>query len=123
MGQRPTIRCLPAEPKVTYIPQSLRTIIAALFLLLVHSAEAQVAESGYSLPLSLALEAATEAIGSCEAHEHALSALVVDASGVVKVQLKGDPSTVHTQEYQLSQSLYARHFWTDLQPEHDEPNR
>ena len=72
--------------------------IAAMFLLLSHSADAQVAESGYSLPLSLAVEAATEAIRSCEAHGYAVSASVVDTSGVVKVQLKGDHSTIHTQD-------------------------
>ena len=77
---------------------SSSTSIAAMFVLLSHSAEAQVAESGYSLPLSLAVEAATEAIRSCEAHGYAVSASVVDTSGVAKVQLKGDHSTVHTQD-------------------------
>jgi uncharacterized protein GlcG (DUF336 family) len=77
---------------------SAGTTIAAMFLLLSHSAEAQVAESGYSLPLSLAVEAATQAIRSCEAHGYAVSASVVDTSGIVKVQLKGDHSTVHTQD-------------------------
>jgi uncharacterized protein GlcG (DUF336 family) len=67
-------------------------------LLLSHSADAQVAESGYSLPLSLAVEAATEAIHSCEGQGYAVSASVVDTSGVVKVQVKGDHSTVHTQD-------------------------
>jgi uncharacterized protein GlcG (DUF336 family) len=74
------------------------TTIAAISLLLSHSADAQVAESGYSLPLSLAVEAATEAIRSCEGQGYAVSASVVDTSGVVKVQLKGDHSTVHTQD-------------------------
>jgi uncharacterized protein GlcG (DUF336 family) len=77
---------------------SASTTIAAMFLLLSHSAEAQVAESGYSLPLSLAVEAATEAIRSCEGQGYAVSASVVDTSGVVKVQFKGDHSTVHTQD-------------------------
>ena len=44
------------------IKSSVGTTIAAISLLLSHSADAQVAESGYSLPLSLAVEAATEAI-------------------------------------------------------------
>jgi uncharacterized protein GlcG (DUF336 family) len=83
--------------RMHFLP-SAATSIAAMLLLLSHSAEAQVAESGYSLPLSLAVEAATEAIRSCEAHGYAVSASVVDTSGVVKVQLKGDHSTVHTQD-------------------------
>jgi uncharacterized protein GlcG (DUF336 family) len=80
------------------IGSSAGTVIAAISLLLSHSADAQVAESGYSLPLSLAVEAATEAIRSCEGQGYAVSASVVDTSGVVKVQLKGDHSTVHTQD-------------------------
>jgi uncharacterized protein GlcG (DUF336 family) len=80
------------------IKTSVCTTIAAISLLLSHSADAQVAESGYSLPLSLAVEAATEAIRSCEGQGYAVSASVVDTSGVVKVQVKGDHSTVHTQD-------------------------
>jgi uncharacterized protein GlcG (DUF336 family) len=80
------------------IKSSVGTTIAAISLLLSHSADAQVAESGYSLPLSLAVEAAAEAIRSCEGQGYAVSSSVVDTSGVVKVQLKGDHSTVHTQD-------------------------
>jgi len=80
------------------IKSSVGSAIAAIFLLASHSAQAQVAQSGYSLPLSLAVEAATEAIHSCEGQGYAVSASVVDTSGVVKVQLKGDHSTIHTQD-------------------------
>ena len=80
------------------IKSSVGTTVAAISLLLSHSVDAQVAESGYSLPLSLAVEAATEAIHSCEGQGYAVSASVVDTSGVVKVQFKGDHSTVHTQD-------------------------
>jgi uncharacterized protein GlcG (DUF336 family) len=83
---------------VANIKSSVGTTIAAISLLLCHSADGQVAESGYSLPLSLAVKAATEAIRSCEGQGYAVSASVVDTSGVVKVQLKGDHSTVHTQD-------------------------
>ena len=78
--------------------KSLVTAIAAISLMLSHSTEAQVAESGYSLPLSLAVDAASEAIRSCEGQGYSVAASVVDTSGVVKVQLKGDHSTVHTQD-------------------------
>ena len=64
------------------IKSSVGTTIAAISLLLSQSADAQVAESGYSLPLSLAVEAATEAIRSCEGQGYAVSASVVDTSGV-----------------------------------------
>jgi len=77
---------------------SAATTVAAASVLISHSAEGQGAESGYTLPLSLAIEAATEAIRSCEANGYAVSASVVDTSGVVKVQAKGDHSTIHTQD-------------------------
>lgn len=62
------------------------------------SATAQVATSGYALPLALAMEAASEAIRSCEAQGYPVSASVVDTSGVVRLQAKGDHSTVHTRD-------------------------
>ncbi|HET7490905.1 MAG TPA: heme-binding protein [Bradyrhizobium sp.] len=61
-------------------------------------AEAQIAKSGYALPLSLAMEAAAEAVRACESNGYAVSASVVDPSGVVKVQAKGDHSTIHTRD-------------------------
>jgi uncharacterized protein GlcG (DUF336 family) len=74
------------------------TTIGILSILIPHYASAQVAQSGYTLPLSLAIEAATEAIRSCEARGYAVSASVVDTSGVVKLQAKGDHSTIHTKD-------------------------
>jgi uncharacterized protein GlcG (DUF336 family) len=67
-------------------------------MLLAGSATAQVAQSGYSLPLSLAIEAAAEAIRTCEANGYNVTATVVDSSGVVKLQAKGDHSTIHTKD-------------------------
>jgi uncharacterized protein GlcG (DUF336 family) len=66
--------------------------------LLTIPASAQVARSGYALPLDLAMEAAAEAIRSCEASGYNVSATIVDASGVVKLQAKGDHSTIHTKD-------------------------
>ncbi len=60
--------------------------------------QAQVAQSGYALPLSLAMEAAAEAVRVCESDGYAVSASVVDPSGVVKLQAKGDHSTIHTRD-------------------------
>lgn len=62
------------------------------------SVAAQVAQSGYALPLSLALEAAATAIRACESKGWPVSAFVVDTSGVIKVHLKGDHSTIHTKD-------------------------
>jgi uncharacterized protein GlcG (DUF336 family) len=62
------------------------------------SANAQVGASGYQLPLDLASEAAREAIRSCESSGYKVSVAVVDSTGLVKVHLKGDQSTVHTKD-------------------------
>jgi|SRR5271165_3169586 len=62
------------------------------------SAPAQVAQSGYTLPLDLALEAAITALEACKAKGWPVSAFVVDTSGVIKVHLKGDHSTIHTKD-------------------------
>jgi uncharacterized protein GlcG (DUF336 family) len=60
------------------------------------SAVAQVGESGYSLPLAFALKAATKAIASCASNGYPVSAVVVDHSGIIKLEAKGDHSTIHT---------------------------
>lgn len=44
--------------------------------------DAQLARSGYSLPLSLAVEAAAEAIRTCEAGGYNVTATVVDSSAL-----------------------------------------
>jgi uncharacterized protein GlcG (DUF336 family) len=56
------------------------------------------ADEHYSLPLSLALEASTEAVRFCEAEGYRVSATVVDMDGVPQVALRGDGATVHTHE-------------------------
>jgi uncharacterized protein GlcG (DUF336 family) len=80
------------------LPLSAVRTLAAISLLAPHLANAQVAQSGYTLPLSLSIEAATEAIRACEERGYAVSASVVDTSGVIKLQAKGDHSTIHTKD-------------------------
>ena len=53
-------------------------------------------ESGYSLPLALAVKAATKAIATCASNGYPVSAVVVDPSGVIKLEAKGDHSTILT---------------------------
>src|SRR5476649_557548 len=60
------------------------------------SAIAQVGQSGYSLPLALAMKAATKAIATCATNGYPVSAVVVDTSGVIKLEAKGDHSTILT---------------------------
>jgi uncharacterized protein GlcG (DUF336 family) len=74
------------------------TLSACASIALPSFAAAQVAESGYSLPLSLAVEAATTAIDACRSKGYPVSAFVVDTSGVIQVHLKGDHSNIHTKD-------------------------
>jgi uncharacterized protein GlcG (DUF336 family) len=52
----------------------------------------------HSLPLSLALAAAEEALATCEKGGYHVSVAVVDASGQTKVLLRGDNTPPHTEE-------------------------
>ena len=79
-------------------PSLYVTFLVTAVLIAPRTAGSQVAQSGYSLPLALASEAATEAIRACEMQGYAVSASVVDPSGVVKLQAKGDHSTIHTRD-------------------------
>jgi uncharacterized protein GlcG (DUF336 family) len=79
------------------MPYRFSLAFAAVFTILpLSNASAQVGESDYSLPLALALKAATTAIASCEHKGYPVSAVVVDTSGVVKLEAKGDDSTIQT---------------------------
>jgi uncharacterized protein GlcG (DUF336 family) len=71
-------------------------LIAAFAAFPLGSAVAQVNQSGYSLPLALAMKAATKAIATCASNGYPVSAVVVDTSGVIKLEAKGDHSTIGT---------------------------
>jgi uncharacterized protein GlcG (DUF336 family) len=60
------------------------------------SAIAQVGEIGYSVPLALAVKAATKAIATCASNGYPVSVVVVDPSGVTRLEAKGDNSTILT---------------------------
>jgi uncharacterized protein GlcG (DUF336 family) len=69
--------------------------LAAFLSIPVH---AQVQTSGKTLPLALAIEAAQEAVRSCEASGYRVSVSIVDVAGLERTLLRGDHSTVHTRE-------------------------
>jgi uncharacterized protein GlcG (DUF336 family) len=71
-------------------------LVTALTAVPLGGAIAQVGESGYSLPLALAMKAATKAIETCKGTGYPVSAVVVDPSGVIKLEAKGDHSTIGT---------------------------
>ena len=76
--------------------RSLAMLCAAVPILLGPSAHADALPTDTRLPLSVAIEAATEAVAACEASNYRVTATVVDASGVVKVVVKGDRAPPHT---------------------------
>jgi uncharacterized protein GlcG (DUF336 family) len=76
--------------------KSSLALAAALAVLPLGSAIAQVNQSGYSLPLALAMKAATKAIATCASNGYPVSAVIVDTSGVIKLEAKGDHSTIGT---------------------------
>jgi Uncharacterized protein, possibly involved in utilization of glycolate and propanediol len=82
--------------EIRYAAQVLSGLVAAFAVFPLGSAIAQVGESGYSLPLALAMKAATKAIATCASNGYPVSAVVVDPSGVIKLEAKGDHSTIHT---------------------------
>jgi uncharacterized protein GlcG (DUF336 family) len=52
----------------------------------------------YAVPLTLALEAATEAVRVCAQRGYLVTATAVDMDGVPQVVLRGDGATIHTKE-------------------------
>jgi len=64
----------------------------------VPSQPSQTSAYHYALPLTLALEAATEAVRTCAQRGYPVSATVVDMDGVPQVVLRGDGATIHTGE-------------------------
>jgi uncharacterized protein GlcG (DUF336 family) len=75
-----------------------RFALAALSALAVSTAQAQVQTTGNQLSLDLALEAAGESARVCAAQGWPVSVSIVDTAGNVKLQAKGDHSTIHTKD-------------------------
>lgn len=70
----------------------------AFVTLIATPALAQVQKTGNFLSLDLALEAAQEAARVCAARGWPVSVAIVDTAGNVKLQAKGDHSTIHTKD-------------------------
>ena len=73
-------------------------IAAAGCLVSTMPAHAQVSQSGYVLPMNLALQAALEAVNVCSAKGWDVTATVVDVAGTPEVVLRGDHATIHTKD-------------------------
>ena len=62
------------------------------------SQPAQTTDYHYVVPLSLALEAASESVRVCAQHGYLVTATVVDMDGTPQVAIRGDGATIHTSE-------------------------
>lgn len=69
------------------------------------------------LPLSLAMEAAMEAVAVCEKSGYRVTATVMDASGVIKAIAKGDLAPPHTLDSSRGKAYAA----VSLGPNFSEP--
>jgi uncharacterized protein GlcG (DUF336 family) len=81
------------------------------------SASADSLPTRKQLPLSLAMEAAMEAVAVCEKSGYRVTATVMDASGLVKAIAKGDLAPPHTLESSRGKSYAA----VSLGPNFSEP--
>jgi uncharacterized protein GlcG (DUF336 family) len=62
------------------------------------SQPSQTTDYHYVVPLSLALEAASESVRVCALHGYFVTATVVDMDGIPQVAIRGDGATIHTSE-------------------------
>ncbi len=74
------------------------TYLSLAVALATTTAAAQVQKTGNFLSLDLAMEAAAEAVHVCAEKGWPVSVSIVDAAGNVKLQAKGDYSTIHTKD-------------------------
>jgi uncharacterized protein GlcG (DUF336 family) len=81
------------------------------------SASADSLPTRKQLPLSLAMEAAMEAVAVCEKSGYRVTATVMDASGVIKAIAKGDRAPPHTLDSSRGKSYAA----VSLGPNFSEP--
>ncbi len=77
---------------------SIALLLAAALARPATAQSPQTAAYQYRLPLTLAVEAATEAVRVCNQHGYLVTATVVDMDGVPQVILRGDGATIHTRE-------------------------
>jgi uncharacterized protein GlcG (DUF336 family) len=63
------------------------------------SANGEMPSTTGTLPLSLAMAAASETVRVCEAKGFKVAVAVVDPDGVIKVQVRGDGSPIHSQAF------------------------
>jgi len=73
-------------------------VLAATGFASAPSADAQVSKSGYVLPMSVALDAALQAVQTCSEKGYDVTATVVDVAGTPQVVLRGDHATIHTKD-------------------------
>lgn len=84
--------------EVSGVRKLMAKVLAFAVLYAIEPAGAQVRKADNQLPLALAMEAAAEAAGVCAAQGWPVSVSIIDTAGNVKLQAKGDGSTIHTKD-------------------------
>jgi hypothetical protein len=98
-----------AEMKTRMVMGKTVTALAIASAFLAGPADAQVQKTGNFLNLSLAMEAAAESARVCAAQGWPVSVTIVDAAGNLKLQAKGDYSTIQHQGVEFQKGLYGGH--------------
>jgi uncharacterized protein GlcG (DUF336 family) len=96
--RHPTCQVSKRSESANEMKRFLPAVCLSIALALPLRVSAQVNQSGYVLPMSMALDAAKAAVAACAAQGYAVNAFVVDSAGLVIVQLRGDHATVHTKD-------------------------
>ena len=73
-------------------------LAASIALISQTPAQAQVSDSGKTLPLNIAIVAAQTAVDTCKANGYDVTATVVDVAGTPQVVLRGDHAVIHTKD-------------------------
>ncbi|MBD2655295.1 heme-binding protein [Synechocystis sp. FACHB-383] len=92
--------------------QPLLVLGVSLGLSLAFSPGAFALKTLYQLPFSLAVEAAMEAVNSCQGNGYNVTATVVNQEGLVQAVIRGDGATPHT----IENSLYKAYTVITLGP-------
>ncbi|MFM0159599.1 MULTISPECIES: GlcG/HbpS family heme-binding protein [Paraburkholderia] len=98
-AQLMTIECDSAMRRSLLVKIVARLVLCGSGVVLSMSASGQIPSTTGALPLSLAMDAATETIRVCEAKGFRVNVAIVDPDGVIKLQARGDGSPIHSQGF------------------------
>jgi uncharacterized protein GlcG (DUF336 family) len=90
------------------------TLATAFAIVPLGRAAAQIAESGYPLPADFSAEGRGPAIASRRSGGYPVSAVLIDASSLIKIEARGDHATAHIPNAGISQGVHGGNLRADL---------